>query len=71
MTALEQEILSLSKLQKISIMEKIWADLSKEADSFEAPEWHLRELAETEKRISEGKEHFQDWETAKQAIRDA
>jgi len=71
MTALEKEILGLPKLQKIRIMEQIWADLLKEEESIEIPEWHLSELEETEKGIAEGKEHFQDWEAAKQAIRDA
>lgn len=71
MTALEKEILSLPKLQKIRIMEQIWVDLLKEEKDIEIPEWHLEELAKTETRIQEGKEHFQDWEVAKQAIREA
>ena len=71
MTTLEKEILGLPKLQKISIMEQIWVDLLKEEKDIEIPDWHLEELAQTEKRILEGKEHFQDWEVAKQAIREA
>ena len=71
MIALEKEIQNLSKIQKISIMEKIWADLTKEEDSIEIPDWHIQALEETEKRIKEGKEHFLDWESAKEAIRNA
>ena len=71
MIALEKEIQNLSKIEKISIMEKIWADLTKDEDSIEIPDWHIRELEETEKRINEGKEHFLDWESAKEAIRNA
>ena len=71
MTALEKEILSLPKLEKISIMEQIWVDLLKEEETLEIPEWHLDELAKTEKRLQEGKEHFQDWEVAKKAMREA
>lgn len=52
-------------------MEKIWADLTKDEDSIEIPDWHIRELKETEKRIKEGKEYFLDWESAKEAIRNA
>lgn len=70
MTVLEKEIQSLPKLQKISIMEQIWSDLLQEEESIEVPEWHLKELEGTEMRIEAGKEHFQDWEEAKQAIRD-
>ena len=65
MTALEQEILGLPKLQKVRIMEQIWVDLLKEEDNIEMPEWHLEELANTEKSIQEGMEHFLDWEVAK------
>jgi hypothetical protein len=71
MTALEKEIQNLPKIQKISIMEQIWADLTKEEDSIEIPAWHIQELEETERRIKEGKEHFLDWESAKEAIRSA
>ncbi|MFT5837114.1 MAG: hypothetical protein ACI9ZV_000618 [Candidatus Azotimanducaceae bacterium] len=71
MTALEKEIQKLPRLQRISIMEQIWADLSKEEASISIPDWHLKELEETEKSIQEGKEHFQDWETAKETIRRA
>ncbi len=52
-------------------MERIWADLLKDDENLEIPAWHLKELEETEKRIQEGTEHFQDWETAKRAIRGA
>ena len=69
MIALEKEIENLSKVEKISIMEKIWADLTKEEDSISIPDWHIRKLEETEKRVKEGKEHFLDWESAKEAIR--
>ena len=71
MTVLEKEILGLPKLQKISIMEQIWVDLLQEEETIELPEWHLEELAKTEKSIQEGKEHFQDWEVAKKTIREA
>jgi len=71
MTALEKEIQNLPKRQKLSIMEQIWADLLKEEESMRIPNWHLQELERTERRINEGKEHFQDWETAKESIRQA
>mgnify|MGYP006440498555 CR=1 FL=1 len=71
MTRLGKEIQLLPKSQKIIIMEQIWSDLLKEEESIEVPEWHLKQLEETEMRIEAGKEHFQDWEVAKQAIREA
>ncbi len=71
MTTLEKQIQSLPRLQKISIMEQIWSDFLKDEESIEVPDWHLRELEETELRIKADQEHFQDWEAAKQAIRQA
>ena len=52
-------------------MEQICVDLLKEEETLEIPEWHLDELAKTEKSLQEGKEHFQDWEVAKKAMREA
>ena len=52
-------------------MEKIWADFSQEEDSFQSPDWHARELEETEHRIEEGKEQFEDWSEAKRRLRES
>jgi len=71
MTALLQEIQKLPKDQKVSLMEHLWADLSEDAESVQIPAWHLEELATTEQRLIAGKERFEDWETAKQKIRQA
>ncbi|MDA7512715.1 addiction module protein [bacterium] len=71
MTALEKEIQKLPKLEKLGFMEFIWADLLKGEDPIQAPDWHHLELEATEKNIQEGKEHFEDWNAAKEAIRRA
>lgn len=71
MTALDEQISKLSKLQKISIMERIWSELSSDVDGFEAPEWHKRELEQTEQRLAEGKERFEDWAEVKRRLRDS
>jgi hypothetical protein len=36
---------------------------------FESPAWHAKQLAETERRLAEGKEQVMDWEKAKKALR--
>lgn len=71
MTALEEQILKLPKAQKISLMESLWSDLSQGVEAFEVPDWHLKALDETEKRIEEGKEQFEDWAEVKRKLRDA
>ena len=71
MTALEKQIHELPSLEKIRIMEQIWADLSKESGSFTPPDWHLDELEKTEQRIAEGKEYFEDWSEVKRKLGEA
>ncbi|MGC9452900.1 MAG: addiction module protein [Oceanipulchritudo sp.] len=70
MTALEEQILKLPKLQKISIMERIWADLIQDAEQVELPDWHRKELERAEQGLAEGKENFQDWDDVKNRLRE-
>ena len=70
MTVLEEEILKLPKLQKISIMERIWADLSQDEKQVEIPNWHHEELDRAEKGLAEGKEKFEDWDEVKKRLRE-
>ena len=65
MTALEEQALKLPKIQKISLMEAICSDLTKESMDFAPPTWHLQALEETERRIAEGLDVFEDWKDAR------
>jgi hypothetical protein len=60
----------MTTAEKLSVMEALWADLSRNADAFESPAWHADVLLEREKRVEEGKESYVDWETAKKELRD-
>lgn len=60
----------MTTAEKLRAMEAIWADLTRNADSFESPEWHAEVLREREQRIAEGKETFIDWEDAKRQLRE-
>lgn len=71
MATLEEQVMKLPRLQKIRMMEKIWANLSQESYQLEPPAWHARELEETERRVEEGKEHFEDWSEAKRRLRES
>ena len=55
--------------EKLRLMEALWADLSRHADTVELPAWHAHALRETEQRMAEGKEVAVDWETAKNELR--
>ena len=59
----------LSVSEKLRLMEALWEDLSRNADSIESPDWHREVLEEREERIASGEAHFSDWEQAKADIR--
>ena len=55
--------------EKLSAMEALWQDLSRNADQFESPAWHGEILRERQKRVEEGQETYVDWEAAKVGMR--
>jgi Putative addiction module component len=59
----------MSLSEKLQIMEALWDDLSRNADTLESPEWHRDVLEERERRIASGEARFTDWEHAKADIR--
>ena len=60
----------MTTAEKLSAMEALWSDLSRNADAFESPLWHGEVLREREQRVEEGKETYLDWETVKKKLRD-
>lgn len=60
----------MTTAEKLRAMETLWADLSRNADTFESPAWHSDVLRERQQRIAEGKETFVDWEEAKRQLRE-
>ena len=63
------EIKRMTRVEKLQVMEAIWADLSNVDTDVESPAWHADVLKETEARIVAGQERIADWETAKQELR--
>lgn len=55
--------------EKLQLMEMLWADLSRNADTLESPEWHGDVLEERERCIAAGEARFSGWEEAKADIR--
>ena len=60
---------NLSRPEKVKLMEELWEDLSHPDSEFESPAWHANALAETERRVAEGKEQPIDWDQAKKELR--
>ena len=59
----------MTTAEKLSAMEALWQDLSRNADQFESPAWHGEVLREREKRVEEGQETYVNWEAAKAELR--
>jgi len=59
----------MSRLEKLSAMETLWADLSRDEKALESPAWHQDALRQTQQRVAEGAEKPIDWEAAKSALR--
>lgn len=61
---------SLSRLDKLRLIEQFWDELSREPDSLESPHWHGEALAEAENALAKGQAAFMDWAKAKVALRE-
>ena len=64
-----ESLRQLPRSEKLKLMETLWDELSRPADSFESPAWHAQELAATEQRLAEGKESVMEWDAAKRLLR--
>ncbi|MGH8017605.1 MAG: addiction module protein [Opitutaceae bacterium] len=63
------DLAQMSRLEKIKLMEAIWADLTRDDADVQAPAWHQDALRETEQRLAAGKEDVVDWAEAKKELR--
>ena len=60
----------MTKLEKLRLMEALWADLCRHEADVDSPDWHADVLARRPKRIDQGQAEFSDWKEAKKRIRD-
>ena len=63
------DIKSLSRAEKLRIMEALWEDLSQDEARIESPDWHEEALLETDHRLSSGQEKTVDWAEAQKELR--
>lgn len=61
----------LSIEQKLQAMEQLWEELRANVGDEVSPPWHGDELSRREKALSRGEDAAEDWEAARQRIRDA
>ncbi len=58
----------MSVSDKISVMEDLWADLTRSASRYSPPDWHGKILEVRSELAKAGEVGFTDWETAKKEI---
>ncbi len=63
------ELRKLPSVEKLKIIEVLWADLARDEDAFECPAWHEEELKKTEVDFAAGRIEALDWEDAKNELR--
>ncbi len=65
----ELDVRTLSKIEKLRLIETLWADLSLDDSGITSPKWHQDALLEAERLHAEGKAAFSDWSEVKDRIR--
>jgi putative addiction module component (TIGR02574 family) len=69
MKTLDLPISKLSFAEKLELMEKLWADLTRDEKKLKSPAWHEAVLRDREEACEAGKATASDWEQAKKRIR--
>ena len=65
------DVKSLSKVEKLRLLETLWTDFSSEAASVISPAWHETALNEACQLHADGKASFSDWSEAKARLRES
>lgn len=60
----------MSVSQKLALMERLWADLSRQPENIPSPAWHGDVLAQRIASVREGRAEFVDWDEAKKRLRE-
>lgn len=55
--------------EKLRVIEAIWEDLSRNAQDLPPPAWHSEVLAQRQAALDAGEDYFEDWESAKEKIK--
>jgi len=69
MKRVDVSLSQLSFVQKLNLMEALWADLSRDEKKLKSPAWHETVLKDREEAFRAGKVTVSDWEQAKKRIK--
>jgi hypothetical protein len=62
-------IANMTRTEKLSMMEALWDDLSRDSAGFASPEWHEQALKEAERAVADNQAGFVSWDAAKKTLR--
>ena len=65
--------ISLDKMtvaEKLALMERLWADLSRQPEDVPSPQWHGDVLAQRMAAVRDGRTDFVSWDDAKRRLRE-
>lgn len=60
---------SLTRMDKLRLIEQFWEELSLTPDELASPAWHADALADAERAVANGEAGFLDWQQAKERLR--
>ena len=66
---IEAAVEQLQRGEKLRLMELLWGGLSRAEAEVDSPAWHEEALAETARRLAEGREEVLDWSQTKAELR--
>jgi len=69
MNRIEVPIAQLSFIQKLDLMEMLWAGMAVNEKDLESPAWHGEILNEREAALNAGKATVSSWDEAKKTIK--
>lgn len=62
-------IANMTRTEKLSMMEALWDDLSRDPAGIASPEWHEQVLKEAERAVADNQAGFVSWDAAKKTLR--
>jgi putative addiction module component (TIGR02574 family) len=69
MKRVDLSLSQLSFVQKLNLMEALWADLTQDEKKLKSPAWHETVLKDREEAFMAGRVTASDWEQAKKRIK--
>jgi putative addiction module component (TIGR02574 family) len=68
--SIELQLETMTVAEKLTLMERLWDDLSRRPENVPLPKWHGEVLMERIAAVRDGRSKFTDWDEAKQRLQE-